>query len=53
MRTQASMASSINKGPKEYKRVLDGLMSSVHRLAPPEQQEYPYEREYTDKEKRK
>ena len=44
------MASSINKGPREYKRVLDSLMSSVHRLAP--EQEYSYEREYTDEEKR-
>ena len=44
------MASSINKGPREYKRVLDSLMSSVHCLAP--EQEYPYELEYTDKEKR-
>ena len=35
---------------KAYKRVLDSLMSSVHRLEVG--QEYSFEREYTDDEKR-
>ena len=49
----ASMAAVIpspTKGPRDYKRVLDNLMSSVHRLEAG--QEYSYERVYTDEEKR-
>jgi len=42
---------SPTRGPKVYKRILDSLMSSVHRLAV-DQQEYGYEREYTDAELR-
>ena len=38
------------QGPRDYKRILDNLMSSVHRLEVG--QEYPYTREYTDDEKR-
>ena len=37
-------------GQKVYKRILDSLMSSVHRLGP--QQQYEYTRVYTDEEKR-
>jgi len=49
----APMAAEIpspTKGPRDYKRVLDNLMSSVHRLEA--DQEYPYDRVYTDEEKR-
>ena len=41
---------STKGGPRDYKRILDNLMSSVHRLEVG--QEYPYTREYTDDEKR-
>ena len=38
------------RGQKVYKRILDSLMSSVHRRGPG--QEYGYDRVYTDVEKR-
>ena len=41
---------STKGGPRDYKRILDNLMSSVHRLEVG--QEYPYTREYTDDKKR-
>jgi hypothetical protein len=40
---------STKGGPRDYKRILDNLMSSVHRLEVG--QEYPYTREYTDDER--
>jgi hypothetical protein len=49
----ASMAAVIpspTKGPRDYKRVLDNLMSSVHHLEAG--QEYSYEQVYMDEEKR-
>jgi hypothetical protein len=36
--------------PQVYKRILDSMMSSIHRLEAG--QEYKYEREYTDAELR-
>ena len=48
-----SMAAVIpppTKDPRDYKSVLDNLMSSVHRLEAG--QEYSYERVYMDEEKR-
>ncbi|KAI2508146.1 hypothetical protein MHU86_6319 [Fragilaria crotonensis] len=38
------------RGQKVYKRILDSLMSSVHRLGPGQQ--YEYNRVYTEAEKR-
>jgi hypothetical protein len=43
---------SPTRGPKVYKRILDSLMSSVHRLVEEGQEEFGYEREYTDAEMR-
>jgi hypothetical protein len=46
------MASPTTRGPKVYKRILDSLMSSVHRLVEEGQEEFGYKREYTDAEMR-
>jgi hypothetical protein len=48
-----TMASPTTRGPNAYRRILDGLMSSVHpHLAKIGQQEFKYKREYTVAEMR-